>query len=100
MTININIGGKNDDKDKRIIEISKEKLIKGATHVAMLSFFGGEFNRIRPPRRNIGFVSNWVAALCLTDALMPIIFPEKEKEEDIVECENFSEVKDEEKTDD
>lgn len=94
MTINVEI--KKDGNEKvKTIDIPMDKVVKGLTHLSVFSFIGREVNRVRPPKRNIGLVANWMAALCVTDAIMRVVFPEKDVNNDeTVECESYSEVKD------
>lgn len=93
MTINVEI--KKDGNEKvKTIDIPMDKVVKGLTHLSVFSFIGREVNRVRPPKRNIGLVANWMAALCVTDAIMRVVFPEKDPEEEtIVDCDGYSEVK-------
>lgn len=93
MTINVEIKRNGDEKVKAI-DIPMDKVVKGLTHLSVFSFIGREVNRVRPPKRNIGLVANWMAALCVTDAIMHVVFPEKDSEkETIVDCDGYSEVK-------
>lgn len=95
MTINVEI--KKDGNEKvKTIDIPMDKVVKGLTHLSVFSFVGREVNRVRPPKRNIGLVANWMAALCVTDAIMRVVFPEskeEKKEDSVVDCESYSEVK-------
>lgn len=92
MTINVEI--KKDGNEKvKTIDIPMDKVLKGFAHISVFSFIGREVNRVRPPKRNIGLVANWMAALCVTDAIMRVVFPEKDENKDeTVECESYSEV--------
>lgn len=94
MTINVEI--KKDGAEKaKTIDIPMDKVLKGFAHISIFSFIGREVNRVRPPKRNIGLVANWVAALYVTDAIMRVVFPEKDenKEDSVVDCDEYSEVK-------
>lgn len=93
MTINVEI--KKDGAEKaKTIDIPMDKVLKGFAHISVFSFIGREVNRIRPPKRNIGLVANWVTALYVTDAIVRVVFPEKDagKKEETVDCESYSEV--------
>lgn len=94
MKIVVEIKQSGDEKPKTI-DIPMDKVVKGLTQLSVFSFIGREVNRVRPPKRNIGLVANWMAALCVTDAIMRVVFPEKDekKEDTVVECESYSEVK-------
>ena len=113
MTINIfNVGGKSsesdDDKEVKKSDIldrfPKEKIMKGIAKAGILTIIGGELNRVRPPKRNIGLVLNWFTAMAVTDVITNAIFKDKEdvkKDPDVVsevdskececKCESFKE---------
>ena len=93
MTIEIKIKGK--EEDSKVFEIHVERVIKGITKFSVLSFIGKEINRVRPPRRNIGSIINWMGAFAVTDAVMNLAFPKKTEDkepENDVQCEPYSEV--------
>lgn len=97
MIINLKFGEfeKKSDENEKVIDIELDKVIRNVTHFGVLSFIGREVNRVRPPKRNIGLVFNWMTALCVTDAIMELVFPKKvaTEKESVVDCEEFSEVK-------
>ena len=102
MIINLKFGELEKGKaNENVIDIELDKVIRNVTHLGVLSFVGREVNRVRPPKRNIGLVFNWMTAFCVTDAIMELVFPKKvatdETKEDVVDCEDFSEVKEEAK---
>lgn len=101
MIINLKFGEfeKKSDENEKVIDIELDKVIRNVTHFGVLSFVGREVNRVRPPKRNIGLVFNWMTALCVTDAIMELVFPKKvaAENESVVDCEEFSEVKEEAK---
>lgn len=105
MIINLKFGELEEGKEnEKVIDIELDKVIRNVTHLGVLSFVGREVNRVRPPKRNIGLVFNWMTAFCVTDAIMELVFPKKvaAEKESVVDCEDFSEVKAdtaEEKTD-
>lgn len=77
----IEIGIKDTDGDvlrEKTIDIPVDRILKGLTKLSVLSFVGSEINRIRPARRNVGRVFNWMGAFALTDAIMNFAFPKKE----------------------
>lgn len=83
---------------KKEFDITAEQMAKAITHVGVLNFVGKEINRVRPPKRNIGLVFNWMTAMTVTDAIISLVFPknndeETTKEEQVVNCESYTEVK-------
>lgn len=88
MTINIfNVGGKSSEDDKEVKKndifgnIQKEAIMKGIAKFGILTIVGGELNRVRPPKRNIGLVFNWFTAMAVTEAIMNLAFKDKETDE-------------------
>lgn len=94
MTIEINIKGKGSTKIKKI-DVPTEKIIRGITHISVFSVIGREISRVRPPKRNVGYVFNWLAAAAISDALMNMAFPKENKENNEPEVVS-EEVKDDE----
>ena len=68
-------------KKIKVYEVPTEKIIKGLTHISIFSFVGREINRVRPPRRNIGSLINWMTAAVISDAFINLVFPKKEEVE-------------------
>ena len=111
MTINIfNVGGKSSEDEKEVKKVDifssipKEKVMQGIAKFGILTIVGGELNRVRPPKRNIGLVFNWFTAMAVTEAIVGLAFKEKEtekKDPDVVsevdseececKCESFKE---------
>jgi hypothetical protein len=80
-----------DEKIIKEFNIPFNKVLRGVTHASVLGAIGREINRVRPPRRNIGAIFNWMAAAAISDALMNMAFPKKEPE--VVAEEKAEEVK-------
>lgn len=95
MTIEINIKGEGSTKIKKI-DVPTEKIIRGITHISVFSVIGREISRVRPPKRNVGSVFNWLAAAAISDALMNMAFPKENNEPEVVSEEKAEEVKDDE----
>lgn len=70
----------NDEKIIKEFDIPFDKVLRGITHASVLGAIGREINRVRPPRRNIGSIFNWMAAAAISDAIMGMAFPKKEPE--------------------
>ena len=96
MKVEIRVKGEKEEKVKSF-DIPVAKVMQGITHIGVISFIGREVNRVRPPKRNIGMIFNWMTAIAVSDAIMNVIFPEKKEEaaEDVVDVE-VKEVKEEE----
>ena len=83
--------GENEEKIKEF-EIPTEKIVKGITKLGVFSFVSREVMRVRPPKRNIGVIFNWMTAVAVTDAIIELgegMFFKKEPEV-VAECEPFS----------
>ena len=93
--------GKDNEKVKEF-EIPTDRIIRGFTKLGVFSFMGREVMRVRPPRRNVGVIFNYMTAAAITDAIMALadgtIFKKNEPEV-VAECESFEEVMDEKKED-
>ena len=95
----VTITGNCKDKDKvfhKEFEISMEDIAKKVTQIGVFSFIGREVNRVRPPKRNVGLIINWMTAAAVTDGIMALVYgnKDKEKKEDVVaEDDAFEEVK-------
>ena len=83
----------NNEKIVKEFNIPFDKVLRGITHASVLGAIGREINRVRPPRRNIGSIFNWMAAAAISDALMNMAFPNKDKEPEVVAEEKAQEVK-------
>lgn len=87
----------NKEKDfKKEFEINGSDVMKRLTQISVFSFIGREVNRVRPPKRNIGLVFNWMAAAAVTDAVMNLIengFEKKEEKPVEIKCQTVEEVK-------
>ena len=90
--------GENEEKIKEF-EIPTEKIVKGITKLGVFSFVSREVMRVRPPKRNIGVIFNWMTAVAVTDAIIELgegMFFKKEPEvvQEVkasdAECEPFS----------
>ena len=92
--------GKDNEKVKEF-EIPTDRIVRGITKLGVFSFMGREVMRVRPPRRNVGVIFNYMTAAAITDAIMALadgtIFKKDEEPEVVAECENFEEVMDEKK---
>ena len=98
MTVEIRLKGEKEDKVKTF-EIPFNSVVKNITHLGVISFIGKEVNRVRPPKRNIGFIFNWMTAVAVADAIMSLAFPKEKVDIIDVETEEVKpeeEVKDEE----
>lgn len=80
-----------EEKKEKVFEITKEQVIEKIAHLGVFSFVGREVNRIRPAKRNIGLIFNWITAAALTDAIMAVAFPKK-----VVEVREVKETEDDE----
>ena len=84
-----------DEKVLREYDIPTDKIIRGITKLGVFSFVGREVMRVRPPKRNIGVIFNWLTAAAVTDCIMEIgdgLLRKGKEPEVVAECENYSEV--------
>ena len=76
MKITIDISN-NEKEEKEVDETLFGKIGEGIARVGLASFIGAELNHIRPPRRNIGWIANWVTAFAVTDLIVEYGFKHK-----------------------
>ena len=83
MKITITKGeGENEEKIKEF-DIPTEKIVKGITKLGVFSLVSREVMRVRPPKRNVGVIFNWMTAVAVTDAIIELgegMFFKKEPE--------------------